>query len=413
MAQPEISYTGDGTTVLFSFTFPYLDQSHVKVSLNETATTAYTFANATTLQMNTAPEAGVIVRIFRQTTSTSLEAQFFPGSAIRAQDLNKNFTQNLFVTQESSRDITEALNTAGAADATANAAISTANTALSTANTASSDASAAVATANTALSSASAAVNTANSASSDASDAVNIATSAESTADTASATATTALSTADLALSEAAAAASDATSAILTADTALAAAVGAVDTADTASNTATTAFNTANAAATDASAAVLTANNASTTANAAAAAVAAAVFFTPVADLTALLALTPADGDFFELNDSTGAESEPSIVGIPSGLIGDPGLSFRLRYGDPPGEFVFLGYLANNPETRYANINDGATGAGLDRFVFQNHQTIFSSYSLLSGRNAFSVGALEIQPGAEITVPVNSTWVII
>jgi hypothetical protein len=148
MALTENIYTGDGTTVLFSFTFPYIDESHVKVSLNGTITTEYTLANATTVQMTTAPGAGVSVRVFRDTDSTALEAEFFPGSAIRAQDLNDNFTQVLYKTQETenfaaSTDAAaiaeiaeEAVNTADSAVSIANAATATANSVFALADAA-------------------------------------------------------------------------------------------------------------------------------------------------------------------------------------------------------------------------------------------------------------------------------------
>ena len=97
MAVTENTYTGDGSTVLFSFTFPYLDQSHVKVSLNGSDTTAFTFANATTVQLNSAPAVGVAVRIYRNSDTDNVEATFFPGSAIRAGDLNENFLQSLYL----------------------------------------------------------------------------------------------------------------------------------------------------------------------------------------------------------------------------------------------------------------------------------------------------------------------------
>ncbi|NBX51795.1 hypothetical protein EBT25_18110, partial [bacterium] len=100
MAVTQNTYTGDGTTVLFSFTFPYLETTDIKVSLNGTLTTAYTLANATTIQFNTAPANGAAIRIYRVTDDAALAAQFYPGSAIRSQDLNDNFTQNLYVTQE-------------------------------------------------------------------------------------------------------------------------------------------------------------------------------------------------------------------------------------------------------------------------------------------------------------------------
>ena len=84
----------------FSFNFPYLENTDVKVSLDGVDTIAYTFANATTIQFNTAPADGVVVRIYRDTDNDDLRAVFYPGSAIRAQDLNDNFDQILYVTQE-------------------------------------------------------------------------------------------------------------------------------------------------------------------------------------------------------------------------------------------------------------------------------------------------------------------------
>jgi hypothetical protein len=100
MALTDNRYTGNGSTVLYSFTFPYLEVADIKVSLDGTLTTAYTLANATTIQFNTAPANGVAIRIYRDTDDETLPAQFYPGSAIRAQDLNENFTQNLYVVQE-------------------------------------------------------------------------------------------------------------------------------------------------------------------------------------------------------------------------------------------------------------------------------------------------------------------------
>jgi hypothetical protein len=189
MAITENEYTGNGSTVLYSFTFPYLEVTDIKVSLNGTVTTAYTLANATTVQFNTAPANGVAIRLYRQTDDENLAATFFPGSAIRAKDLNDNFTQNLYVTQESNRDAGDATEIADAATATANTALSNSSAAVSTANAASASAAAAVSTANTASSNASAAVSTANTASSNASAAVSTANSAASDAATALSTA--------------------------------------------------------------------------------------------------------------------------------------------------------------------------------------------------------------------------------
>ena len=93
-------YTGNGSTTNYSFTFPYLKASDIKVSLDAVATTAFTLANATTIQFNTAPGNGVKIKIFRETSVDNLTATFYAGSAIKSEDLNDNFTQNLYVTQE-------------------------------------------------------------------------------------------------------------------------------------------------------------------------------------------------------------------------------------------------------------------------------------------------------------------------
>jgi len=180
MAITQNTYTGNGTTVLFSFTFPYLETTDIKVSLNGTVTTAYTLANATTIQFNTAPANGAAIRIYRQTDDAALAATFYPGSAIRSNDLNKNFTQNLYVTQESTNNAATATTTANSALTNAATAINTANSAVGTANTASANATSAVNTANTASGNASAAVSTANSATSTANTALSTANAASS-----------------------------------------------------------------------------------------------------------------------------------------------------------------------------------------------------------------------------------------
>ena len=108
MAITENTYTGDGSTVLFSFTFPYLNVDHVKVALDGSDTTAFTFANATTIQMNSAPSVGVGIRIYRNSDEDNVEATFFPGSSIKSGDLNDNFLQALYLNQETRRIAQEA-----------------------------------------------------------------------------------------------------------------------------------------------------------------------------------------------------------------------------------------------------------------------------------------------------------------
>ena len=100
MATTQNTYTGNGSLTTYSFTFPYLEETDIKVSLDGVDTTAYTLANATTINFNSAPANGVAIRIYRSTSQDTPPATFFAGSSIRAQDLNDNFLQSLYVAQE-------------------------------------------------------------------------------------------------------------------------------------------------------------------------------------------------------------------------------------------------------------------------------------------------------------------------
>ena len=421
MAITQNTYTGNGSTVLFSFTFPYLETTDIKVTLDGTITTAYTLANATTIEFNTAPANGAAIRIYRVTDDAALAAQFYPGSAIRSQDLNDNFTQNLYVTQESNREAATAISTAeGAvttaegAVTTANAATATANTALSTANTADTNASTAVATANTASSNASTAVSTANSAASDAATAL-------STANSAAADAATAISTANGAVTTANSAAADAATAISTANTASSNASAAVSTANTASTNATTAVSTANSAVTTANTAVTTANGAVTTANAAddkadqaIAAVANALLFTIVANVAAIPG-TPADGDAVEVSDSTGIEGFTPLNGLPSGFVGDSGLGVRIIYDAGNTTWNWLQYFPQDPDNRYAGPNTAAGTVSAPSISFGPTDTntgIFSpgadELALVTG----GVARVTIDGAGNVNIPTLATSIV-
>ena len=111
MATTENAYTNT-TDATHSFTFPYLQKSDVKVSvrdddgqvdeLTKDATNGYTVQTTTITLTGTAASGlttGDTVRIYRE-TAAALPATFYPGSAIRSSDLNDNFTQNLYTTQE-------------------------------------------------------------------------------------------------------------------------------------------------------------------------------------------------------------------------------------------------------------------------------------------------------------------------
>lgn len=74
-------------------------------------------------------------------------------------------------------------------------------------------------------------------------------------------------------------------------------------------------------------------------------AVSVVVPYIPVANYAALTALTPVNGNYYELQDSTGATT-PTVTGIPVGLVGAAGLTFRLQYNG--SSFVFLNYFTRS-----------------------------------------------------------------
>lgn len=146
------TFTGDGTTTAYTFTFPYKNTSDVQVKIDnvDVATSTFSISNTYTLTFTSAPANGATIRIYRCTGNTAIDANFQSGSAIRAVDLNDNFTQTLYVTQESNVRAVDAETNAAAAVVTANGAVTTANGAVTTAN-------GAVTTANTAITTANAA----------------------------------------------------------------------------------------------------------------------------------------------------------------------------------------------------------------------------------------------------------------
>ena len=207
MATTQETFNGDGSNLgPFSFTLKWLRSTDIKVSVGGVLKTAGTHYNLQNLNYTTktggqvlftagnAPAVGTgNIRVYRETDDTDLAATFSSGSAIRAQDLNNNFIQGLYVTQESSNNAASATASAATATTTANTALSNSTAAQATAASAVSTANAATATANSAVSTANSAVSTANAASAAAASAV-------STANTANTNATAALNAAAEAL---------------------------------------------------------------------------------------------------------------------------------------------------------------------------------------------------------------------
>ena len=464
----EYTTNGNGSLTNYSFTFPYLKESDIKATVAGVAKTQGTgadqwqFHNATTVKFNTAPANGAAIRIYRETADTNLSATFYAGSAIKSQDLNDNFTQNLYVTQEVRDDSALALTNSREhdGDGTYTTAIAKSTSAVSTANTASTNASAAVTTANTASSNATTAVNTANSATTTANtadtnataalnnsresdgsggynSAISIANTAKTTANSATTTANTASTNAAAAVTTANTASTNASSAVTTANTASTNASNAVTTANTASTNATAALtnsresdgsggynsaisiaNTASTTATSAlnnsresdgsggyNSAISIANTAKSTADTSAATVANSAIFQVVANYAALPALNSVDnGKFYQVSDSTSIENSFSdITGEPAGFTGHSGLTVKLKSNTTasPKVWEWQEYYANDPETRYRK-----------KLIVENLHTIDENYTIGTNNNAYSVGPVAVAANKTVTIPANSLYFI-
>ena len=96
-------FNGNGSNKDFVITFPYLKEADVKVEhpIGTVLSSGYTFLNATTIRITTAPASGTAnVKIYRDTNVDAAKAIFATGSSIRATDLNNNAEQSLFAGQE-------------------------------------------------------------------------------------------------------------------------------------------------------------------------------------------------------------------------------------------------------------------------------------------------------------------------
>ena len=103
----EVTHTSTGNTNrAFDVTFPFLEDTHVKVQLggvSKTKDTHWTISG-TVVTFETgvlaAAPASNVVRIFRDTNLDNAQVTFQTGAALRAQDLNSNTNQVLYAAQE-------------------------------------------------------------------------------------------------------------------------------------------------------------------------------------------------------------------------------------------------------------------------------------------------------------------------
>jgi hypothetical protein len=100
MAFSRVQYSASGTTDTFAVTFPFLNRSHVKFLLNGVeAIVAPTWLTDSSVKFDTAPVAGTLVEIRRETPKAPL-VTYNDGSVLTGADLNLAQRQSLYLVQE-------------------------------------------------------------------------------------------------------------------------------------------------------------------------------------------------------------------------------------------------------------------------------------------------------------------------
>lgn len=102
-------------------------------------------------------------------------------------------------------------------------------------------------------------------------------------------------------------------------------------------------------------------------------------------------------------SSSTGYFDLP--VGTTAQRPGSPN-SGMIRYNSDLGQFEGYG-------SAWGTIGGGATGGGSDQVFFENGQTVNTSYTLTTNKNAVSAGPITINSGITVTVPDGSNWSIV
>ena len=100
-----VTYTANGGTDTFSFSFPYILQSHVKAFVNGTEDTNITFPTASSIQLSSTPANGAVVLIQRTTPSNARLVDFQDGSVLTSADLDQSADQNFFLAQETADNV--------------------------------------------------------------------------------------------------------------------------------------------------------------------------------------------------------------------------------------------------------------------------------------------------------------------
>ena len=109
MAYSYVRYTGNGSTTNYTFSFPTISTDHIKVRVNGTLVTNWSFLSASTIQFAAAPANAAIIEIRRETPKDSSIVNFTDGSVLLERDLDLLATYDLYLAQETEDDLEDTI----------------------------------------------------------------------------------------------------------------------------------------------------------------------------------------------------------------------------------------------------------------------------------------------------------------
>lgn len=150
----------------------------------------------------------------------------------------------------------------------------------------------------------------------------------------------------------------------------------------------------------------LLANNIATTLFAAITSTAATTF--TVTSAAGMPAPTATDYFYCTLLDSANV---PEIVKV-TNVTGTTLTCVRAQDGTAARTFLVTATVKINLTAAVMN-EIGADGGGSDAVFYENDQTVNTSYTITTGRNAMTTGPISIATGATVTVPTGSVWMVL
>lgn len=130
------------------------------------------------------------------------------------------------------------------------------------------------------------------------------------------------------------------------------------------------------------------------------------VHTTTTATLTTSTAHGLSTGDFITVSGAT-----PSAYNGTFSITKVDATSFTYVMATDPGANASV--VGSYVYGTWGAVGGGATGGGADQIFVENGQTVTTSYTIPTGKNASTVGPITINSGITVTVPSGSRWVVL